>query len=46
MIKSTKILKLIITYMLLLSINTSAVTVSDNDGSAFITKAEFEALNW
>ena len=41
---NTKILKLIITFILLLSINTSAVTLSDNDGAAFITKAEFDSL--
>ena len=30
--------------MLLLSIDTLAAVVSDNDGAAFVTKAEFEAL--
>ena len=29
-----------------LNINTFGAIVSDNDASAFITKAEFDALNW
>ena len=33
-------------FVLLLSINSFAAIVSDNDGSDFVTKAEFEALNW
>ena len=32
--------------VLLLSIENFAAVVSDNDGSAFITKAEFVALTW
>ena len=31
-------------FAFLLSINSFAAVVSDNDGAAFITKAEFEAL--
>ena len=31
-------------FVLLLSINSFAAVVSDNDGAAFVTKAEFEAL--
>ena len=31
-------------FVLLLSINSFAAAVSDNDGSAFITKAEFDSL--
>lgn len=36
--------KISIILILLLSINTFGAIVSDNDGSAFVTKAEFEAL--
>ena len=32
--------------VVLMSINTMGAIVSDNDGSAFITKDEFVALNW
>ena len=35
---------LCLSFALLISINTFAAVVSDNDGGAFITKAEFEAL--
>lgn len=35
---------LCLVFALILSINSFAAIVSDNDGSAFITKAEFEAL--
>ena len=35
---------LCLSFALLICINTFAAVVSDNDGSAFITKAEFEAL--
>ena len=31
---------------MLLCINSFAAIVADNDGTAFTTKAEFEALNW
>lgn len=44
-IKKLKIIKIIsIGILILLSINSFAVAVSDNDGSAFITKAEFDSL--
>ena len=33
-------------FAFLFSINTFAAVVSDNDGAAFVTKAEFDALNW
>ena len=44
--KSTRIVKKLLALFLvvLTSINSFAAVVSDNDGSAFITKAEFEAL--
>lgn len=44
--KSTGIVKRIFTLLLvvLIRINTFATVVSDNDGSAFITKAEFDSL--
>ena len=44
--KSTKIIKRLLALFLvvLMSINSFAAIVSDNDGSAFVTKAEFEAL--
>ena len=44
--KSTRIVKRIIALFLvvLMSINTLGAVVSDNDGSAFITKAEFDSL--
>ena len=44
--KSTKIFKRFIALFLcvLMSIESFAAVVSDNDGSAFVTKAEFEAL--
>ena len=44
--KSTKIVKRILALFLvvLMSINTLGAVVSDNDGSAFITKAEFDSL--
>jgi hypothetical protein len=32
--------------ILFLCFETFAAVVSDNDGSAFITKAEFDALTW
>ena len=32
--------------VVLMSIESFGAVVSDNDGSAFITKAEFVALNW
>ena len=35
-----------IVLIMILSFNNIAAVVSDNDGSAFITKAEFEALTW
>ena len=46
--KSTRILKRLVVLFLvvLISINTFAAVVSDNDGAAFITKAEFVAFNW
>ncbi|MBR0038467.1 MAG: hypothetical protein IJP71_00505 [Lachnospiraceae bacterium] len=44
--KSIRILKKLISLFIIftLSINVCAATVSDNDGSAFITKAEFDSL--
>ena len=44
--KSTKLFKRFFTLLLvvLMSINTLGAVVSDNDGSAFITKAEFDSL--
>ena len=44
--KSTKILKRLLALFLvvLMSINSFGAVVSDNDGSAFITKAEFDSL--
>ena len=44
--KSTIIVKRILALFLvvLMSINTFGAVVSDNDGSAFITKAEFDSL--
>ena len=44
--KSTKLLKRLVTLFLvvLMSINSFAAAVSENDGSAFITKAEFDSL--
>ena len=44
--KSTKIVKRILALFLvvLMSINSFGAVVSDNDGSAFITKAEFDSL--
>lgn len=44
--KSTKIVKKLLALFLvvLISINTLGAIVSDNDGSAFITKAEFDSL--
>ena len=44
--KSTRIVKRIFALLLvvLMSINTLGAVVSDNDGSAFITKAEFDSL--
>ena len=44
--KSTRIVKRVFTLLLvvLMSINTLGAVVSDNDGSAFITKAEFDSL--
>ena len=44
--KSTKILKrfLALFLVVLMSINSFGAVVSDNDGSAFITKAEFDSL--
>ena len=46
--KSTRIVKRLLALFLvvLMSINTFAAVVGDNDGAAFITKAEFVALNW
>ena len=46
MIRNTKIVKKIaaLFLVLLLSIDSLAAVVSDNDGSAFITKAEFDSL--
>ena len=46
MTRNTKIVKKIIALflVLLLNINSFAAVVSDNDGSAFITKAEFDSL--
>ena len=44
--KSTRIVKRLLALFLvvLMSINTLGAVVSDNDGSAFITKAEFDSL--
>ncbi|MBR1453583.1 MAG: hypothetical protein IJ593_02945, partial [Lachnospiraceae bacterium] len=44
--KSTIIVKrtLALFLVVLMSINTMGAIVSDNDGSAFITKAEFDSL--
>ena len=44
--RSTKILrKLLATFLVvLMSINTFAAAVGDNDGAAFITRAEFDSL--
>ncbi len=44
--KSTKLVKKLLALFLvvLMSIDTLAAVVSDNDGSAFITKAEFDSL--
>ena len=44
--KSTKIVKRLLALFLvvLMSINTMGAVVSDNDGAAFITKAEFDSL--
>ena len=44
--KSTRIVKRLLALFLvvLMSINTFAAVVGDNDGSAFITKAEFDSL--
>ena len=44
--KSTRIVKKLLTLFLvvLMSINSFAAVVGDNDGAAFITKAEFESL--
>ena len=44
--KSTRIVKRIFALLLvvLMSIESFAAVVSDNDGSAFITKAEFDSL--
>jgi hypothetical protein len=36
---------LCLSFALLTSINSFAAVVSDNDGAAFVTKDEFEALN-
>ena len=46
MSKSTRIIKrfLALFLVVLMSINSLAAIVSDNDGSAFVTKAEFEAM--
>ena len=33
-------------FAFLFSINSFAAVVSDNDGAAFVTKAEFVALTW
>ena len=46
MTRNTKIVKKIVALflVLLLSIDSLAAVVSDNDGSAFITKAEFDSL--
>ncbi len=48
MTRNTKIVKKIaaLFLVLFLSIDSFAAVVSDNDGSAFITKAEFDALTW
>ena len=44
--KSTRIFKKYMASFLvvLMSINTMGAVVSDNDGAAFITKAEFDSL--
>ena len=44
--KGTRIVKRLLALFLvvLMSINTMGAVVSDNDGSAFITKAEFDSL--
>ena len=46
--RSTRIVKrtLALFLIVLMSIESFGAVVSDNDGSAFITKAEFVALNW
>ena len=46
MIKSTRIVKriLVLFLVVLMSIESFGAVVSDNDGSAFITKAEFDSL--
>ena len=43
-----KVLKkaLCLIFALIFSIDGFAAVVADNDGSAFITKAEFDALTW
>ena len=48
MSKVKKLPKMILSLCLctLLCINSFAAIVSDNDGAAFITKAEFDALTW
>jgi hypothetical protein len=44
-LKKIKVAKLIsVVFLVLLSVANFAVAVSDNDGSAFITKAEFDSL--
>lgn len=42
--KNNKLLKIAILLVFVLSVSLYAAIVSDNDGSAFITKAEFEAM--
>ncbi|MBP3200655.1 MAG: hypothetical protein J6M39_03310 [Lachnospiraceae bacterium] len=46
--KSTRIVKRVLALFLvvLMSIESFCAVVGDNDGSAFITKAEFVALTW
>ena len=44
MIKHLKKLLLILVSITLIAMSTNAAAVSDNDGSAFITKAEFDSL--
>ena len=46
MMKKNNLLKLILLFLVVFSlcVNVFAAVVSDNDGAAFITKAEFDSL--
>ena len=46
MIKNSIKKVFVILFVLIISLNNYAAIVSDNDGSAFVTKAEFEAFIW